>query len=70
MCANYCEIIPFTQFAGHSRADRVQNQHISKIANQLHATVFVSDAFRNRVIESGLVGFEFVELWDSEEDQT
>ncbi|MFC4321425.1 imm11 family protein [Litchfieldia salsa] len=28
--------------------------------------VFVSDAFRNRVIDSGLEGFDFIEVWNSE----
>ncbi|AYE33971.1 imm11 family protein [Clostridium septicum] len=45
----------------------VKKQHIFKIVNQLNGTVFVSDDFRNRVIEGGLQGFKFVEVWDSEE---
>jgi hypothetical protein len=47
--------------------DKVENQHIFKILDQLWGTVFVSDEFRNKVIESGLEGFKFIEVWDSEE---
>ncbi|OPX41846.1 hypothetical protein CLHUN_42830 [Ruminiclostridium hungatei] len=47
--------------------EKIKNQHIFKILNQLFGTVFVSDEFRNKVIESGLEGFKFVEVWDSEE---
>ncbi|MGG2134689.1 DUF1629 domain-containing protein [Bacillus sp. S2(2024)] len=47
----------------------VQNQAIFKIyINKIiHPTaIFVSDEFRNAVLESDLKGFEFVEVWDSE----
>lgn len=47
--------------------ERVQNQHIFKIAQRPHGRIFVSDEFKNRVIESGLEGFKFIEVWDSEE---
>lgn len=45
----------------------VLNQNIFKIKNQLYAKVFVSDEFRNKVIESNLQGFKFIEVWDSNE---
>lgn len=48
-------------------AKKVEKQHIFKIVEQPRADVFVSDEFRNTVIESGLNGFKFVEVWDSEE---
>lgn len=47
--------------------EKIKNQHIFKISNQLYGTVFVSDEFRNKVIQSGLEGFKFIEVWDSEE---
>lgn len=47
-------------------ADKLKDQHIFKIVEQPRADVFVSDEFRNKVIESGLEGFKFVEVWDSE----
>ncbi|MFC4321423.1 imm11 family protein [Litchfieldia salsa] len=31
----------------------------------LKSAVFVSDIFRQRVIDSGLEGFDFIEVWDS-----
>lgn len=49
--------------------EKVKNQHIFKIINQLYGTVFVSDEFRNRVLESGLKGFKFIEVWDSKESE-
>lgn len=48
------------------KTDRIREQHIFKIASQLYGTVFVSDAFRDKAIESGLEGFNFIEVWDSE----
>ena len=47
--------------------DNVKNQHIFKIYNQLHGSVFVSDEFRNKVLESELKGFKFIEVWDTNE---
>lgn len=47
--------------------EKVAKEHIFKIIEQPRAIIFVSDDFRNRVIESGLEGFKFVEIWDSEE---
>jgi hypothetical protein len=46
--------------------EKVKNHHIFKVIDQLWGTVFVSDEFRNKVIESGLEGFKFIEVWDSE----
>lgn len=36
----------------------------------LTTKVFVSDLFRERVLESGLKGFDFIEVWDSEKAAT
>lgn len=47
--------------------DLIKNQNIFKIVEQPRGKVFVSDEFRNKVIESGLEGFKFVEVWDSME---
>ncbi|RTE02241.1 imm11 family protein [Paenibacillus whitsoniae] len=41
------------------------NQHIFKIPQQKSAPVFVSDQFRERVIETKLRGFEFTEVWNA-----
>ncbi|KXY32706.1 Uncharacterized protein BWINRA5_04620 [Bacillus mycoides] len=49
----------------------IQNEMIFKVYvnKRIHPTaVFVSDEFRNTVLESDLKGFEFVEVWDSETD--
>ncbi|KEK20309.1 hypothetical protein BAMA_17905 [Bacillus manliponensis] len=49
----------------------VQNEMIFKvyINKRVHPNYFfVSDEFRNAVLESDLKGFEFVEVWDSESD--
>ncbi len=47
--------------------DKVKEQHIFKIKELPKADVFVSDDFRRKVIESGLKGFKFIEVWDSSE---
>lgn len=44
----------------------IQNKHIFKIPELCKSCVLVSDEFRNRVLKSGLDGFAFHELWDSE----
>ncbi|EOO18980.1 MULTISPECIES: imm11 family protein [Bacillus cereus group] len=62
-------VIDFKKYAFLS--NRVKNQTIFKVyLNEiLHIpSVFVSDEFRNAVLESDLKGFEFVEVWDSETD--
>ncbi len=44
------------------------NEHIFKIPEIIgKSMVFVSDEFRNRVINNDLIGFNFIEVWDSEE---
>lgn len=58
-------ILRFKKYAFIER--KIINQHIFKIVEQPRADVFVSDEFRNKVIESGLEGFKFIEVWDSEE---
>ncbi|MBJ8092150.1 imm11 family protein [Bacillus cereus] len=61
-------IIGFEKYA--FLANRVEGQIIFKtfLNQRLHSsTVLVSDEFRNTVLENNLKGFEFVELWDSEE---
>ena len=53
----------------HSYLIWLRNQTIFKVyLNEiLHIpSVFVSDEFRNTVLESDLKGFEFIEVWDSE----
>jgi hypothetical protein len=65
------EIIPgfFTGFKKYAfKAGVLRGQHIFKIPEQLKNKVFVSDEFRNQVLQSKLKGFKFIEVWDSEED--
>ncbi|MBE5951418.1 MAG: hypothetical protein E7260_07450 [Lachnospiraceae bacterium] len=45
---------------------KVCNQHLFKICDGKLRRPFVSDEFRTRVIESGLLGFKFELAWDSE----
>ncbi|MGG0238073.1 imm11 family protein [Bacillus rhizoplanae] len=47
----------------------VENENIFKVFLNKHVysiSVFVSDEFRNTILENDLKGFEFVEVWDSE----
>ena len=60
-------VIDFKKYAFLS--NMVKNQTIFKVyLNEiLHIpSVFVSDEFRNTLLESDLKGFEFIEVWDSE----
>ncbi|NQX68947.1 hypothetical protein HQN90_22725 [Paenibacillus alba] len=43
----------------------VTNQHIFKIKEIPEEAVFVSDEFRNNILNSRLVGFRFEEVWSS-----
>ncbi|AYE33979.1 imm11 family protein [Clostridium septicum] len=49
------------------KLDLIEKLNIFKIVEQPRGKVFVSDEFRNKVIQSGLEGFKFIEVWDSEE---
>nr|WP_159036303.1 hypothetical protein [Clostridium botulinum] len=44
------------------------NEHIFKVCEYSKIFVFVSDEFKNLVESSGLKGFLFIEVWDSEKD--
>lgn len=46
--------------------DKVKGEHIFKIIDEPRKAPFVSDEFRNKVIQEGLTGFLFTEVWDSE----
>lgn len=46
--------------------DKIEGRHIFKITDEPRKFPFVSDEFRERVIENGLTGFLFTEVWNSE----
>lgn len=46
--------------------DCVNGKHIFKIVDEPVRRPFVSDEFRNRVLDNELVGFKFDLVWDSE----
>ncbi|SEF83898.1 imm11 family protein [Paenibacillus sp. UNC499MF] len=48
-------------------ADKVKNAFIFKIPEEVAVNVFVTDEFRNRVLQEELTSFVFTEIWDSEE---
>lgn len=48
--------------------ERVMDEHIFKIDGYSHGCVFVSDKFKNAVESSGLQGFLFEEVWNSEKN--
>ncbi len=53
------------KYAFHLNA--IKEQNIFKIVERSRGPVFVSDEFRNKVMECGLEGFRFIEVWDSNE---
>lgn len=48
------------------REDKVNGKHIFKIVDEPRRRPFVSDEFRQRVLNSNLTGFKFELAWDSE----
>jgi hypothetical protein len=52
--------------------DKVVNEHIFKVYlnDKVFFYVFVSDTFKERVTSSSLVGYHFVEVWDSEKEDS
>jgi hypothetical protein len=49
---------------------KLKNQHIFGIYlnTKIYPFVFVSDEFKRVVESNGLVGFQFIEIWDSEKE--
>lgn len=45
--------------------DAVENEVIFKTPHFKSTRIFVTDRFRDRVLETRLTGFEFLEVWDS-----
>ncbi|KGE19009.1 imm11 family protein [Paenibacillus wynnii] len=75
-CFNYEKSLYRTRSNGTIRdiskyvfhTNRLDGQFIYKTPEEVLSKVFVTDKFRDRVIEQGLTGFSFRELFDSEED--
>ncbi len=74
-CINYDEaefdmyedgsrIMCFNKYAFNESA--VKGKHIFKIIDEPRRSPFVSDEFKERVLASGLTGFKFSLVWDSE----
>lgn len=59
-------VMRFDKYAFH--LEPIKNQHIFKIPELPKAYVFVSDEFRDRVLNSALTGFQFIEVWDANID--
>ncbi|PMB04477.1 hypothetical protein CEN49_20705 [Fischerella thermalis CCMEE 5273] len=51
---------------------KIIGQHIFRVYldDSPESEVFVSDAFKERVASSSLVGYEFIEVWDSEKEDS
>lgn len=47
--------------------DKIKNVHLFKIKDEPVRRPFVSDAFRKKILDSDLIGFEFELVWDSDE---
>lgn len=53
--------------------EKVKEQDVFKVVNHeskitISTKVFVSDSFREKVLTSNLVGFDFIEVWDSNQN--
>ncbi|WP_407712621.1 imm11 family protein [Clostridium botulinum] len=60
------KIFRFIKYA--FKPESIKNEHIFKVCEYSKIFVFVSDEFKNLVESSGLKGFLFIEVWDSEKD--
>ena len=49
--------------------EKVKGKHIFKIVDEPLSYCFISDEFRERIINSDLVGFDIRLAWDSESDE-
>ncbi|RCX13019.1 hypothetical protein DFR58_11976 [Anaerobacterium chartisolvens] len=47
---------------------KVKNEHLFKIVDEPLRRPFVSDEFRNRILENNLTGFKFELVWDSDKN--
>ncbi|MFB5269429.1 imm11 family protein [Paenibacillus enshidis] len=45
---------------------QTERRHIFKIPELVRTRVYVSDEFRDAVLEAGLKGLDFIQVWDSE----
>ena len=63
---NSNKIIGFKKFA--FKFDKVIGHHIFKIPETLRADIFISDELKQKIENSGLKGFKFIEMWDSEKE--
>ncbi|SDC80459.1 hypothetical protein SAMN04488112_11710 [Melghirimyces thermohalophilus] len=52
--------------------EKIKGQHIFKVYldDRVQSDVLVSDEFKERVTSSSLVGYKFVEVWDSEQSDS
>jgi hypothetical protein len=51
------------------KPEKIMGQQMFKVYHddgRIHSQFFVSDEFKDRVTSSSLVGYEFIEVWDSE----
>lgn len=48
------------------KPESLRDKHIFKILDESTKRAFVSDTFKERVLSTGLIGFKFVLVWDSE----
>lgn len=49
--------------------DKLGGATIFKIPQFPRSEVYVTDAFRNLVIDNGLLGFKFVDVWEGKADR-
>ncbi|GGG62472.1 imm11 family protein [Paenibacillus radicis (ex Gao et al. 2016)] len=73
-CVNYDRSTSFKdrhgEFAGFDKLyfmeDKLEDQYIFKIKEHVKSNIYVTDKFRDLVLQSKLKGFCFIEIWDSE----
>ncbi|MDU0204754.1 imm11 family protein [Paenibacillus sp. MAH-36] len=62
----YNKVRNIIKYAFHK--DRIKHESIFKIPENLRSEIFVTDIFKERVEQTGLTGFRFAEVWDSENE--
>ena len=62
------KISHFTKYVFYENV--LENKHIYRITSDYTRVPYVSDEFRQRVIDNGLTGFRFTLIWDSKDADT
>ena len=62
--SNSNRVMRFQKFAFYE--EKLKGNYIFKLIEHPKSAIYVTDEFRQRVVDSGVTGFDFDLVWDSE----